>query len=279
MSHKATIWAIEQRGLEPTTKLLLWHLADRHNKDTKRCDPSQELLAHDVEMSRASVNRHLRKLESAGLIQRVRRIDPRTKKQQNTFYRLSFDSDFSVSQDDTRPVSQMKPKPCLNSGESRVSNCDTNPVKEPGSEPVCSANAAQHTHPAFVDFWKAYPRPRNRDKSRQLFSEALKARVDPVAIITGAKAYAAENSENIRKGRKEFLCFSDNWLKARRWEDHATAPTKPEADAAEIAEQVAKQIRDRKPWVISTVSAHKARQLVATGYVSEAECKAAGIVT
>jgi len=277
MSHKATNWAIEQRGLEPPTKLLLWHLADRHNKDTKRCDPSQELLAHDVEMSRASVNRHLRKLEDAGLVQRVRRIDPRTKKQLNTFYRLSFDSDFSVSQDDTRPVSQTEPEPCLKSAESRVSNCDTNPVREPGKEPVRSAGADQHTDSAFDEFWKIYPRPRDREKSGQLFSEALKAGADPAIIIAGAKNYAAENAENIRKGSKQFMCFSDNWLRARRWNDHASAPTKSQLNAEDVSEQVAKQIRDRKPWVISTISAHRARQLVATGHVTEAECKAAGV--
>ncbi|QEW18977.1 putative transcriptional regulator [Marinibacterium anthonyi] len=75
MSHRATNWAIQQRGLEPATKLLLWQLADRHNADTGRCDPSQERLADDCEMSRATVNRHLKKLEAAGLIRRVQRID------------------------------------------------------------------------------------------------------------------------------------------------------------------------------------------------------------
>ena len=33
MSHKATLWAIEQRGLKPTTKIVLWHLCDRFNPD------------------------------------------------------------------------------------------------------------------------------------------------------------------------------------------------------------------------------------------------------
>jgi hypothetical protein len=33
MSHRATNWAIQQRGLAPATKLVLWHLCDRHNPD------------------------------------------------------------------------------------------------------------------------------------------------------------------------------------------------------------------------------------------------------
>ena len=31
MSHDATNWAIQRRGLKPTTKIVLWHLCDRFN--------------------------------------------------------------------------------------------------------------------------------------------------------------------------------------------------------------------------------------------------------
>ncbi|PKP62913.1 MAG: GntR family transcriptional regulator, partial [Alphaproteobacteria bacterium HGW-Alphaproteobacteria-8] len=33
MSHDATNWAIQRRGLKPATKIVLWHLCDRHNPD------------------------------------------------------------------------------------------------------------------------------------------------------------------------------------------------------------------------------------------------------
>ena len=39
MSHEATNWAIKQRGLKPTTKIVLWHLCDRFNPDYG-CFPS-----------------------------------------------------------------------------------------------------------------------------------------------------------------------------------------------------------------------------------------------
>jgi hypothetical protein len=39
MSHEATNWAIQQRGLKPTTTIVLWHLCDRHNPDFG-CFPS-----------------------------------------------------------------------------------------------------------------------------------------------------------------------------------------------------------------------------------------------
>jgi hypothetical protein len=47
MSHEATNWAIKQRGLKPTAKIVLWHLCDRFNPDYG-CFPSQARLAHDA---------------------------------------------------------------------------------------------------------------------------------------------------------------------------------------------------------------------------------------
>jgi len=43
MSHKATVWAIQQRGLKPATKIVLWFLCDRHNPDFG-CFPTQARL-------------------------------------------------------------------------------------------------------------------------------------------------------------------------------------------------------------------------------------------
>ena len=55
MSHFATNWAIQQRGLKPTTKIVLWHLCDRYNPDYG-CFPSQHRLSHDCEISRSTLN-------------------------------------------------------------------------------------------------------------------------------------------------------------------------------------------------------------------------------
>ena len=84
MSHEATNWAIKQRGLKPTTKIVLWHLCDRFNPDYG-CFPSQERLAHDCEISRSTLNEHLGRLEMAGLLRRVPRIHPVTKRQMCAF--------------------------------------------------------------------------------------------------------------------------------------------------------------------------------------------------
>lgn len=71
MSGQALIWAANVRGLAPATKIVLIQLAERHNKDTGRCDPKIQKLSEDCEMSRASLMRHLATLEELGFITRI----------------------------------------------------------------------------------------------------------------------------------------------------------------------------------------------------------------
>lgn len=68
MSFRATTWAIDQRGVTALEKLVLIILADRHNNDTNRCDPSMALVAEDCGMSRASVIRCVKSLAKRGLL-------------------------------------------------------------------------------------------------------------------------------------------------------------------------------------------------------------------
>ena len=183
MSHAATNWAIQQRGLKPTTKIVLWHLCDRFNPDFG-CFPSQEQLAEDCEISRSTLNEHLALLETAGLIRRVQRLNPGNKRQMPTRYILALEPAFAQdrpapcpetghggdAQDDLpfaapenaaeiarspvdsqspRPksgrgaVSVFHPEPCPENAPSRVRNPDSNLVREPVSQPVKEEEGAQ----------------------------------------------------------------------------------------------------------------------------------------
>jgi hypothetical protein len=176
MSHAATNWAIQQRGLKPTTKIVLWHLCDRFNPDFG-CFPSQEQLAEDCEISRSTLNEHLALLEASGLIRRVQRLNPGNKRQMPTRYILAFEPGFTQNQGapcpetghgdnvqddltfaipenaaetasspvDSQPpcpetgrgaVSDFASKPCPENAPSRVRNPDSNLVREPVSKPV-----------------------------------------------------------------------------------------------------------------------------------------------
>ena len=183
MSHAATNWAIQQRGLKPTTKIVLWHLCDRFNPDFG-CFPSQEQLADDCEISRSTLNEHLALLETVGLIRRVQRLNPGNKRQMPTRYILAFEPGFAQDrptpcpkighgcdrQDDmlfsslenateigASPVdtltscpetgrgamSDFDPEPCPENASSRDRNPDSNLVREPVSKPVKEEEDAQ----------------------------------------------------------------------------------------------------------------------------------------
>jgi hypothetical protein len=74
MSHRATVWAFSQK-LPALQKLVLIVLADRHNGDTGRCDPSMDRVAEDCGMSKSSVKNAIRALEESGKIQAIHRFD------------------------------------------------------------------------------------------------------------------------------------------------------------------------------------------------------------
>ena len=157
MSHRATNWAILQRGLKPATKIVLWHLCDRHNPDFG-CFPTQARLAADAEMSVSALNEHLAKLEVAGLIRRIRSHDPHTHRRQATRYILGFELDTppdptpETGDGQTNPDETKTDDPCPDSGHGANSgklakpspdfarfhlrNPETNLVREPLREPV-----------------------------------------------------------------------------------------------------------------------------------------------
>lgn len=168
MSHRATIWAIQQRGLKPATKIVLWFLCDRHNPDFG-CFPTQARLADDAEMSISSLNEHLARLQELRLIHRVRTHDPRTHKRQATRYILGFEEGFPQDPtpeigdgfdgteeeqvDDPSPesghgndpgaISGFSAKPSPDFAESHLRNPETNLVREPLSKPVKEEEGAQ----------------------------------------------------------------------------------------------------------------------------------------
>ncbi|WP_411957650.1 helix-turn-helix domain-containing protein [Paracoccus homiensis] len=174
MSHYATNWAILQRGLKPATKIVLWHLCDRHNPDFG-CFPTQARLAADCEMSVSSLNDHLRALEEARLVHRVRCHDPQTHRRQATRYILGFEDRFpdpsdeeddcasepddGDDSDDPCPnsgvgaISEKLPKPSPNLAGFHLRNSETNLVREPLREPVKEEEDAQARDDRFEEFF------------------------------------------------------------------------------------------------------------------------------
>lgn len=223
MSHKATNWAVEQRGLKPAAKVVLWHLADRHNTDLG-CFPSQELLARDCEMSRSTLNLHLNTLEERGLIRREQRRNEDTRKQLNTRYKLAFEDDFEPVNTEIPcpktghgktedPVSEKTEIPCPKNSESRVRNSDTNPVREPGTQPGSAQARARG------------PEKRTDQKIEKLFWKLVK---DWPQLKGMPKAKARAPFEQLSEEEQdEALEKRDAWLDLLKFQgrDHVPAPS------------------------------------------------------
>ena len=167
MSELGTDWAILQRGLHPAAKLVLWHLCNRHTLGSG-CFPSQDQLTADAEISCASLNIQLRRLEEAGLIRRHRRPGQGPTPWKSTRYILGFEADFpqkpsavSGPQNSQKPSAdlaqvpakpcpefdQKHPKPCPDLEQSHLRILDTNLVRKKGTTTARSTHASTHdTH-------------------------------------------------------------------------------------------------------------------------------------
>ncbi len=174
MSHKATVWAIQQRGLKPATKIVLWFLCDRHNPDFG-CFPTQARLADDAEMSISALNEHLAKLQELRLIHRVRAQDPHTHKRLATRYILGFEDGFppeptpeteegftgtdEEQNADPTPesghgaISGFPAKPSPDFAQSHLRNPEINLVREPLSKPVKEEEDARARDSDFDRFF------------------------------------------------------------------------------------------------------------------------------
>lgn len=90
MSFQAIAWAVRQK-LPAMQKIVLMMLADRHNGDTGRCDPSHDRLAEDCGMGRRTVIEQIAKLKQAGLIEVVNRTKDGVKSSNS--YKLNIKPD------------------------------------------------------------------------------------------------------------------------------------------------------------------------------------------
>lgn len=98
MSHKATGWAREVKGIKLPTRGILQILAEHHNHKTGQCNPSIETLCEEAELKRRAVLGHLRTLEDAGLIRRETKSLGRAAGK-----RTDFVLNFSINEAITKP--------------------------------------------------------------------------------------------------------------------------------------------------------------------------------
>ena len=129
-----TALAMQQTGLKPAAKVVLYWLADHHNGETGLCCPSLKALVRLCEMDRSTVVRHMDALELAGLVGREQRTRDNGS-QTSTAYTLSL-----------TPVAERN-SPCSKTQQGPVAKCHPqnlgrlNLGNEPREEPPISPTA------------------------------------------------------------------------------------------------------------------------------------------
>ena len=239
MSHEATNWAVKQKGLRPIAKIVLWHLADCHNP-VQGCFPTQDYLAGEAEVSRASVNRILTELEQAGIIRRDQQIDPETRRQLPTRYRLAFEKGFEPLDIDGR-VSGLDTDetvaPCLKNAQSRVSKSAVSVSHS--SETLTSNRTSKGTgngtgngsvRASFEEVWEVFPRRRmtNRIEAQAAF-DALTDEETHRCLIA-AKRFRQWHIEDAAKSKEDpetalkFRVGFPKWIRSGAWMEALNTP-------------------------------------------------------
>lgn len=284
MSNIVSALVQKRKVGSPTRKGILMFMASCASDDGSGVWTSKATMARDLEMGKRTVQVSIDDLAKQGLISEVG-----TRRCAHGFtieYRLNLDVIKALE-----PTNPDRSKPAQTTGAGDAPVQDVHPTGAGDApqdvqdvhpnhpltiqEPVCSADAAQHTQSAFNEFWKGYPRPKDRDATERAFAQAVADGADPAAIIAGAKAYAAENDGN----GSMYLKHSANWLKAQGWLDHGPAGStrRNGASADAIKANYARAIANGHASVARHCPVPTALELIAAKAVTQDQCRAVGV--
>lgn len=229
MSHLMTALAMQQKGLKPATKIVLYWLADHHNGETGQCNPSIKRLAECCEMSRRSVESHIAALEAAGLISVRQCFRSSGGKSANSY-------SFLLAQSDAQNLRMGSAKSahgvCAKSAHERTLE-DTNLGKEPGTgsdepdfflenaEPETQDPPPDKIEDGFNEFWQNWPKHKRKVGKADCLKKYRQAcegkhpkadRIEPDKLNRCAKLYFESVKDH------EFLKAPLAWLNQPGWE-------------------------------------------------------------
>lgn len=233
MSGTAMVWAASLKGIRLSAKMVLIQLAERHNKDTGRCDPSIKKLAEDCEMHRATVLRNLSYLEEMGLLTRVSRGSENGGRASSQ-YELHMGV---KSQNATGEKSHQSDggKVASDIGKSRTTVTEKSHQRDPLYIDKPKKNPKEPIGDRFEEFWKLVPKKSGKDDALKAFKAALK-RASFDEILDGARRYA-----EVRRGQDpQFHKGPAAWLRAGMWKDEYPSQQSPDGQDPERAKKVAR---------------------------------------
>ena len=189
---------MQQKGIKPATKIVLYWIADHHNSETDACFPSLATLSDECEMSKRAVQAHIDTLSYAGLIERVERKRGNGSRTSNG-YRLNL----------TKQAWQNLPPPIAESARAPVQNL---PALNLGTNNL--GNITSKNMFIFDDLWKIYPKKVGKGTARKAFAKAMtKATADQIehSLSVFVRSWGSQD--------KKFMPHLATWLNGERWDD------------------------------------------------------------
>lgn len=196
MSHYWTALAMKQKGLQPSTKIVLYWLADHHNGVSGLCIPSQKRLADVCEMSDRSIRKHLTVLEGLGLIEIIERKRANGSQTSNQ-YRLLFDD-------------QKIPPPAENISTLSPKNIPPHNLGTINQGILTKENKKD----LFDYFWNQYPRQAKKKEAEKAFIQALqKISEKELKEVFDLQVFAYKKTD------VQYIPYLHNWFNDERWTD------------------------------------------------------------
>jgi hypothetical protein len=208
MSWAATSWASKVKTGSPAIKLVLLTLANFAD-DEGYCFPSQKTLAEITECGERSIRRYLDKLESMGIIRRVRRHREDGSRTSDGVYLCmgNLPAKLATGQIGHRPNDAEPSGQALAAHESSDEYPDSKLIHgtsgdgpseleltPPSSSPAKNKRKAIDYTQEFEEAWSAYPKREGSNNKRKAFSAwnaRLREGVAPEEMLAGVKRYAA----------------------------------------------------------------------------------------
>lgn len=194
-----TALAMEQKGLSPATKIVLYWLADHHNASTGLCCPSQKTLAAECEMSDRSIRTHLNLLVKWKLIEVVEHHRDNGSQTSNR-YRLLFGEKKFPPPAENISTPPRKKFPTHNLGNNNLGKDNTHSY-----EVLCAS---------FNSIWNIWPRKHKKVSAFKAYTNAMN-KVDAKYLAEIIELQCLQYS----KTEIRYVAYLENWLNDERWND------------------------------------------------------------
>jgi len=209
MSMDSMVKAMKTKVGNPLRKLVLIKLADNAN-DQGECWPSYQHIADQCEIDRSTVRRHIKELQSQGLLRIENRDGPKGNSSNLYFLTLSAVGQKSIAVGTKSTGVGTQPTGGVGPESTRTSH-SSEPVIEP--KPLCKADPME----GFDQFWKLYPRKASKGSAEKAWKK-LSVTPDLFNLMLEALTKQATSIDWLKSGG-QYIPHPASWLNSRRWED------------------------------------------------------------